>query len=120
MPKQQSVDADEAGHEATTGEVVRKWREYRGWSPTELATRAQVPQPYLSQLEHDKILRPREPVLRRLAIGLEIPMADLLTRKPPPTNVLGNRATPARQTRGRVEHPSARRAIEPAPAEPTA
>lgn len=69
--------------EPSIGEVVRSWREVRGLTPSQLAQRANVAQPYISQLEHGKIKRPGDDILERLAAGLDVPLIDLLLRKLP-------------------------------------
>ena len=69
--------------EPSIGEVVKRWRESRRLTTSQLAQRAMVPQPYISQLEHDKIRHPRDQVLHKLAAALNLPLVDLLTRRLP-------------------------------------
>jgi len=49
-----------------------------GFTLDELARRAKVTKPYLSQLENGVRKNPSLPVLRRLAKALGVPVAELL------------------------------------------
>ena len=65
------------------GEVVRAWREFRGWSPTELAHRAGLTKGHLSEIEHNRIRRPRDEQLAKLAGALGISFWDLHAHRLP-------------------------------------
>jgi len=65
------------------GEVIRSWREFRGWSVTELADRAQLTKGYISQLENNKIKRPNDQRLANLAGALGIEVWDIIARRMP-------------------------------------
>ena len=68
----------------TQGAVVRAWREYCGLTSTELAEKAGVRLPYLSELENDRTVRAQEDFLEKLADALEVPLQDILGRRMPP------------------------------------
>ena len=70
------------------GEVIRNWREFRGLSITELAEMAKLSKGYISQVENDKIKRPSDQQLAKLAGALEIEVWDIIARRMP-----GNQAT---------------------------
>jgi len=65
------------------GEVVRRWREHRGLSVTQLAERAGLSKGYISEVEHGRIARPRDAQLAKLAAALELSIWDLTTRRYP-------------------------------------
>lgn len=68
------------------GDVIRAWREYRGWTLTELAERTGLPitKGYLSELENGKILQPRSMTrLSKLAAALGITESDIHLRTLP-------------------------------------
>jgi transcriptional regulator with XRE-family HTH domain len=68
----------------TTGVVIRAWRIFRGFSSTELAEKAGVRLGYLSEIEHDRKIRPDEDYLEKLANALHVPLKDILGRRMPP------------------------------------
>jgi DNA-binding XRE family transcriptional regulator len=56
---------------------LKVWREFRGFTQQQLAERARISKPYLSQIEN----RAREPsvsVLKRLAAALKLDVEDLI------------------------------------------
>jgi transcriptional regulator with XRE-family HTH domain len=67
----------------TTGVVIRAWRIFRGFSSTELAEKAGVRLGYLSEIEHDRKIRPDEDYLEKLANALHVPLKDILGRRMP-------------------------------------
>ena len=69
----------------TYGDIVRSWREHLGLESGELARNAQIPPAYLSQLEHNKIKRPGESKLSRIAGALGVEYIVLLTKQLPPS-----------------------------------
>jgi transcriptional regulator with XRE-family HTH domain len=66
------------------GDVVRAWREFRGFSSTKLADKAGVRLSYLSEIEHNKTANPREEYLEKLALALEVPLENIYGRRLPP------------------------------------
>lgn len=72
------------GKNPSYGDVIRSWRLYRELEPSELANNAEITQPYLSQIEHDKIKRPSESRLAKIARALNVDYDILLTKKLPP------------------------------------
>lgn len=60
------------------GAVLKGLRQAMGFTLDELARRAKVTKPYLSQLENGVRKNPSLPVLRRLAKALGVPVAELL------------------------------------------
>jgi transcriptional regulator with XRE-family HTH domain len=68
------------------GDVIRAWREFRGFSSTKLADKAGVRIAYLSEIEHNKTAYPREEYLEKLALALEVPLQDLYARRMPPAD----------------------------------
>jgi transcriptional regulator with XRE-family HTH domain len=68
----------------TIGTVIRAWRIFRGFSSTELAEKAGVRLGYLSEIEHDRSIRPYEDYLEKLADALDVPLEDILGRRMPP------------------------------------
>jgi transcriptional regulator with XRE-family HTH domain len=69
------------------GAVIRAWRQKRGFTLAELASRAgsSFTRGYLSQLETDRIHNPSEEKITRLAAALEIDPMVLVTREFPST-----------------------------------
>jgi transcriptional regulator with XRE-family HTH domain len=65
------------------GDVVRAWREFRGFSSTKLADKAGVRLSYLSEIEHNKTASPREEYLEKVALVLEVPLEDIYGRRLP-------------------------------------
>lgn len=68
----------------TIGRAVRAWREYRGIRATDLAQMTGIRKEYLSHLENERILTPRDEVIAGLAAALSVPVADVLARRLPP------------------------------------
>jgi len=68
----------------TIGQRIRRFREERGLSPSELAEKASVAKSYLSTLEHEdrskNVRRPSANTLYRIASALGVAMSDLLGR----------------------------------------
>lgn len=66
----------------TIGQRIRRYREERGLSASELAEKAVVAKSYLSTLEHDEkgknVRRPSADTLYRIAEVLGVAMSDLL------------------------------------------
>jgi transcriptional regulator with XRE-family HTH domain len=66
----------------TVGQRIRRYREERGLTATELADKAGVAKSYLSTLEHDEkgknVRRPSADTLYRIAEVLGVAMSDLL------------------------------------------
>ncbi len=60
------------------GQVLRRMREQKGMTQEELAKRAKLTKPYISQIENGVRQNPSLPALRRLAKALGVPMAQLL------------------------------------------
>jgi XRE family transcriptional regulator, master regulator for biofilm formation len=58
--------------------VLRTLREQRGLTQDQVASRAGVTKPYLSQLESGARKNPSLPVLKRLAKALGVPVTELL------------------------------------------
>jgi len=58
--------------------VLRTLREQRGLTQNQVASRAGVTKPYLSQLESGARKNPSLPVLKRLAKALGVPVTELL------------------------------------------
>jgi transcriptional regulator with XRE-family HTH domain len=61
----------------TPGERVLKYRTQKGWSQSKLADVSKVPQPTISDLEHNLIPRPAAETIRRLARALDVTMNQL-------------------------------------------
>lgn len=62
------------------GEFIKQKRTEKNISSRELARRSGVSQPYISQLENNKVINPTNDILRKLAIGLGISYNDLLKK----------------------------------------
>ncbi len=58
--------------------MIRQLRETKKLSQQELARKARVSQPYLSQLEAGTYRNPGIEILRRLAKALGVPVTELL------------------------------------------
>ena len=87
--------------EIPLGDVVKAWREYRGWSVTEFATRTGIPKAYISELEHRKIATPGKKRMAQLAAGLEIDYWSLVQRQlPSPDTQHGQSEQPSRRVGG--------------------
>jgi transcriptional regulator with XRE-family HTH domain len=72
------------------GDVVRRWRLYRGLSLRQLGEVAHIQTGYLSQIENNKIAKPNEKYLAQLASGLGLEKEDLLIRLMPPEGQNGS------------------------------
>jgi transcriptional regulator with XRE-family HTH domain len=59
-------------------ERVRGFRYSKGWTPSELAGRAEISRTALYLIERGKTGLPRVGTLRRIALALEVPIKDLL------------------------------------------
>ena len=68
------------------GDVILAWRKFRGFNSTKLADKAGVRLSYLSEIEHNRTVNPREEYLEKLALALEVPLEDILGRRMPPVN----------------------------------
>lgn len=87
--------------EIPLGDVVKAWREHRGWSVTEFAARTGIPKAYISELEHRKIATPGKKRMAQLAAGLEIDYWSLVQRRlPPPESQHGQSEQPPRRAGG--------------------
>ncbi len=71
------------------GELIRAWREFRGWTLTQLAARADLKKGHVSEIETGKIARPNRATLKRLAQALMIDEWSLHTRQRPPHETAG-------------------------------
>ena len=60
------------------GTMIKRLRKARKFTQEELAKRARVSQPYLSQLEAGEKANPGVSVVRRLAKALGVPVTELL------------------------------------------
>lgn len=95
------------------GDIVRAWRDVRGLTVTELAQRSGMSKGYISQIEHNKIKRPNNNILEKLADALEVTVLDLITRRRPSdivdasqvssTNTISDK--PARRRRASLASP---------------
>ena len=65
------------------GEVVRRWREHHGWSLTDYAARAGLTKGYVSEVERNRIARPKSPQLVKLARPFGLTEWDLISRRTP-------------------------------------
>ncbi len=65
------------------GEVVKAWRQARGLTVTGLAARAGMAKGYISEVENNKIRRPNDDQLIRLADAMSIPVLYLVNRRLP-------------------------------------
>ena len=66
------------------GQRLRKFRDDHGWTQAELADRAGVSKPYLSELESGAGRRPSGQILLKLADALGVTAADILGRQVAP------------------------------------
>lgn len=64
------------------GQRLHRLRTDRGLGLGELARRCDVSKGYLSQLERGEATNPSVEAVRKLAAGLDVPVADLLGEKP--------------------------------------
>jgi XRE family transcriptional regulator of biofilm formation len=60
------------------GHMIRALRERQGMTLRELARRAEIAHPYLSNLEREKQKNPSLDVLTRIARALDVPVSRLL------------------------------------------
>ncbi len=60
------------------GHALKALRQERGWTTEELAKKARLTNPYISQLETGKRKNPSLAVLKRLAKALRVPVTELL------------------------------------------
>lgn len=67
------------------GQRLRKFRDDRGWTQAELAERAGVSKPYVSELESGAGRRPSGQILLKLADALGVTVADILGRQVVPS-----------------------------------
>jgi len=58
--------------------MLRVAREAKGWTQDELARKAKLTKPYISQLENGVRKNPSLPALQRLAKALGVPVTELL------------------------------------------
>ena len=68
----------------TIGAVIRAWRLFRRLTSTELSKKAGVRIAYLSEIEHDRTINPKEEYLVKLAAALGVPLQDIYGRRLPP------------------------------------
>jgi transcriptional regulator with XRE-family HTH domain len=80
-----TVNNSDVNLHITIGMVVKAWREWRGYTVTQLAERCGRPitKGYISGLERDKIRQPGDDHLVLLSRALEIPVLYLVTRRLP-------------------------------------
>jgi transcriptional regulator with XRE-family HTH domain len=60
------------------GRLLKRTRQVRALSATDVARAAGISAAYLSKLEHDAVKRPSPPVLHQLSTALGIPYAELM------------------------------------------
>lgn len=65
------------------GDVVKAWREERGWSVTEFAEKVEMSKSYISSLENNRIKQPAIERIAQLADSLGIDVWDLIARRIP-------------------------------------
>src|SRR5690349_17547072 len=65
------------------GARIRALRLARGWTQAQRADRAQVSATYISMLERGRDVHPTAPALGRLAVALDVRLADLVAVSPP-------------------------------------
>ena len=63
-------------------ELIKAYREAKGWTQTKLAKESGVSQTYISELEAGKYL-PNLSILRKLAFALGISISELLNEERP-------------------------------------
>src|SRR2546425_804215 len=86
--RKESVMADQRKDlifQTPLGDVVKAWREARRLTVTELAARAGEPisKGYISEVENNKIRKPNDEYLIRIAEALKIPVEYLVIRRLP-------------------------------------
>jgi transcriptional regulator with XRE-family HTH domain len=72
---------EEQAQAQALGEQVRRYRQERGYSLSELARRADLAKSYISSIEHDQAPRPSGRTLYAIAEALGVTMSDLLGRR---------------------------------------
>ena len=60
------------------GRLLKRTRQVRALSATEVARAAGISAAYLSKLEHDAVKKPSPPVLHQLSKALDVPYAELM------------------------------------------
>lgn len=60
------------------GQLLRRTRQARALSATDVARAAGISAAYLSKLEHDAVKKPSPPVLHQLGEALAVPYAELM------------------------------------------
>ncbi len=60
------------------GPLLKRTRQVRALSATEVARAAGISAAYLSKLEHDAVKKPSPPVLHQLSEALAVPYAELM------------------------------------------
>lgn len=60
------------------GRMLKRTRQVRALSATEVARAAGISAAYLSKLEHDAVKKPSPPVLHQLSEALAVPYAELM------------------------------------------
>jgi HTH-type transcriptional regulator, competence development regulator len=60
------------------GRLLRRTRQVRALSASEVARAAGISAAYLSKLEHDAVKKPSPPVLHQLGKALDVPYAELM------------------------------------------
>lgn len=66
---------------ASFGTFLRSKRKQRGLTAVQLCELSGISQPYLSQLENDKIDNPSPEIMQKLAGALGIPFSDMLSAR---------------------------------------
>lgn len=74
------------------GPLLRRTRQVRALSASDVARAAGISAAYLSKLEHDAVKKPSPPVLHQLSEALAVPYAELMRASGYP--VPGDVATP--------------------------
>jgi len=60
------------------GPLLKRTRQIRALSASDVARAAGISAAYLSKLEHDAVKRPSPPVLHQLSEALDVPYAELM------------------------------------------
>lgn len=80
------------------GRLLKRTRQVRALSATEVARAAGISAAYLSKLEHDAVKKPSPPVLHQLSTALAVPYSELMRLSGYP--VPGEDETPKSDTIG--------------------
>jgi len=80
------------------GPLLKRTRQVRALSASDVARAAGISAAYLSKLEHDAVKKPSPPVLHQLSEALAVPYAELMRLSGYP--VPGDLAVPASDTIG--------------------